>query len=80
MLGCSRTNSPSAHDCERWAAASHTGCLPCERLHSIACCHHLPPTFPQIEEETRNLAHYTDFRVVSVVGGQSIEDQGFLLR
>ena len=34
----------------------------------------------QIEEETRNLAHYTDFRVVSVVGGQSIEDQGFLLR
>jgi ATP-dependent RNA helicase DDX23/PRP28 len=34
----------------------------------------------QIEEETRNLAHYTDFRVVSVVGGQSIEDQGFALR
>ncbi|KAL4436059.1 hypothetical protein ABPG77_005507 [Micractinium sp. CCAP 211/92] len=34
----------------------------------------------QIEEETRNLAHYTDFRVVSVWGGQSIEDQGFLLR
>jgi superfamily II DNA/RNA helicase len=40
------------------------------------CCYlHL-----QIEEETRNLAHYTDYRVVSVVGGQSIEDQGFLLR
>lgn len=37
-------------------------------------------TAAQIEEETRNLAHYTDFRVVSVVGGQSIEDQGFLLR
>ncbi len=35
---------------------------------------------PQIEEETRNLAHYTEFRVVSVVGGQSIEDQGFALR
>ncbi|KAI7836834.1 hypothetical protein COHA_009335 [Chlorella ohadii] len=34
----------------------------------------------QIEEETRNLAHYTEFRVVSVVGGQSIEDQGFALR
>lgn len=34
----------------------------------------------QIEEEARNLAHYTDFRVVSVVGGQSIEDQGFALR
>ena len=26
------------------------------------------------------MAHYTDFRVVSVVGGQSIEDQGVLLR
>ena len=34
----------------------------------------------QIEEETRSLAHYTDFRVVSVVGGQSIEEQGFALR
>eukprot|EP00887_Chlorella_sp_A99_P003990 scaffold11.g3990.t1 len=34
----------------------------------------------QIEEETRSLAHYTDFRVVGVVGGQNIEDQGFLLR
>ena len=26
------------------------------------------------------MAHFTDFRVVSVVGGQSIEDQGVLLR
>lgn len=34
----------------------------------------------QIEEEARSLAQYTDFRVVSVVGGQSIEDQGFALR
>ena len=34
----------------------------------------------QIEEETRQLAHYTEYRVVSVVGGQSIEDQGFKLR
>ncbi|PSC74094.1 DEAD-box ATP-dependent RNA helicase 21 [Micractinium conductrix] len=34
----------------------------------------------QIEEETRNMAHFTDFRVVSVVGGQSIEEQGFALR
>lgn len=34
----------------------------------------------QIEEEAKNLAHFTNFRVVSVVGGQSIEDQGFLLR
>lgn len=34
----------------------------------------------QIEEETRALAHFTGFRVVSVVGGQSIEDQGFALR
>ncbi|RMZ56486.1 hypothetical protein APUTEX25_001333 [Auxenochlorella protothecoides] len=34
----------------------------------------------QIEEETRSLAHFTDFRVVSVVGGQSIEEQGFALR
>ncbi|EFN60128.1 hypothetical protein CHLNCDRAFT_56582 [Chlorella variabilis] len=34
----------------------------------------------QIEEEARNLAHYTEFRVVSVVGGQSIEDQGVALR
>jgi ATP-dependent RNA helicase DDX23/PRP28 len=34
----------------------------------------------QIEEEARALAHYTGFRVVSVVGGQSIEDQGVALR
>ena len=34
----------------------------------------------QIEEETRNMAHFTDFRVVSVVGGQSLEEQGFALR
>jgi ATP-dependent RNA helicase DDX23/PRP28 len=34
----------------------------------------------QIEEETRKMCHYTGFRVVSVVGGQSIEEQGFLLR
>ena len=34
----------------------------------------------QIEEETRKLAAHTDFRVVSVVGGQPIEDQGFALR
>lgn len=26
------------------------------------------------------LAQYTDYRMVSVVGGQSIEDQGFKLR
>lgn len=34
----------------------------------------------QIEEETRQLAYFTEYRVVSVVGGQSIEDQGFKLR
>lgn len=34
----------------------------------------------QIEVETRKLAKYTGYRVVSVVGGQSIEDQGFALR
>lgn len=34
----------------------------------------------QIEEETKALAQYTDFRAVSVVGGQSIEEQGFQLR
>lgn len=46
-----------------------------------------PPTHPtlrtlgsQIEEEAKNLAHFTPYRIVSVVGGQSIEDQGFLLR
>jgi ATP-dependent RNA helicase DDX23/PRP28 len=39
-----------------------------------------PHCHPQIEEEAKNLAHFTPYRVVSVVGGQSIEDQGFLLR
>ena len=34
----------------------------------------------QIEEETGRLGHYTDYRICSVVGGQSIEDQGFKLR
>jgi ATP-dependent RNA helicase DDX23/PRP28 len=34
----------------------------------------------QIEEEARTLAAFTPFRVVGVVGGQPIEDQGFLLR
>ncbi|KDD73255.1 DEAD/DEAH box helicase [Helicosporidium sp. ATCC 50920] len=34
----------------------------------------------QIEEETKNLARFTPTRVVSVVGGQSIEEQGFALR
>eukprot|EP00242_Pyramimonas_sp_CCMP2087_P002236 CAMPEP_0198230128 /NCGR_PEP_ID=MMETSP1445-20131203/114493_1 /TAXON_ID=36898 /ORGANISM="Pyramimonas sp., Strain CCMP2087" /LENGTH=776 /DNA_ID=CAMNT_0043910635 /DNA_START=98 /DNA_END=2431 /DNA_ORIENTATION=+ len=34
----------------------------------------------QIEEETVKFAHFMDYRVVSVVGGQSIEEQGFKLR
>ncbi|KAK3265261.1 Envelope glycoprotein gp160, partial [Cymbomonas tetramitiformis] len=34
----------------------------------------------QIEEETNKFAHFMDFRVVSVVGGQNIEEQGFKLR
>lgn len=34
----------------------------------------------QIEEETEKLANYTKYRMCSVVGGQSIEDQGFKLR
>lgn len=34
----------------------------------------------QIDEETKKLAEYTDFRVTHVVGGQSIEEQGFQLR
>ncbi|KXZ50152.1 hypothetical protein GPECTOR_17g788 [Gonium pectorale] len=34
----------------------------------------------QIEEETHKLAHYTNYRVTSVVGGQSIEEQGAKLR
>ncbi|BFI25496.1 ATP-dependent RNA helicase DDX23/PRP28 [Marchantia polymorpha subsp. ruderalis] len=34
----------------------------------------------QIEEETVKFAHYLDIRVVSIVGGQSIEEQGFKLR
>ncbi|EFJ18460.1 hypothetical protein SELMODRAFT_165735 [Selaginella moellendorffii] len=34
----------------------------------------------QIEEETVKFAHYLDIHVVSIVGGQSIEEQGFKLR
>ena len=34
----------------------------------------------QIEEETTKFAQYLDYRVTSVVGGQSIEEQGFKLR
>ncbi len=34
----------------------------------------------QIEEETAKLAHYTTYRITSVVGGQSIEEQGSKLR
>lgn len=34
----------------------------------------------QIDEETQKLAEYTGFRVTHVVGGQSIEEQGFQLR
>ncbi|KAG0562769.1 hypothetical protein KC19_9G170100 [Ceratodon purpureus] len=34
----------------------------------------------QIEDETVKFAHFLDIRVVSIVGGQSIEDQGFKLR
>ncbi|CAM6086451.1 unnamed protein product [Calypogeia fissa] len=34
----------------------------------------------QIEEETVKFAHYLDIRVVSIVGGQSIEEQSFKLR
>ena len=34
----------------------------------------------QIEEEAIKLAHYTKFRTTSIVGGQSIEDQGAKLR
>jgi len=34
----------------------------------------------QIEEETRKLARFTPFRVVAVVGGQAIEEQGVKLR
>lgn len=33
-----------------------------------------------VQEETQKLAQFTEFRMVSVVGGQSIEDQGFKLR
>ena len=33
-----------------------------------------------LQEETRKIAEYTDYRMVSVVGGQSIEEQGFKLR
>ena len=34
----------------------------------------------QIEEETTKFATFLEYRVTSVVGGQSIEDQGFKLR
>lgn len=34
----------------------------------------------QIEEETVKLAQFTSFRVTSIVGGQSIEEQGTKLR
>ncbi|KAK9817009.1 hypothetical protein WJX72_008215 [[Myrmecia] bisecta] len=34
----------------------------------------------QIEEEAAKLAAFTPYRMVSVVGGQNIEDQGFKLR
>jgi len=34
----------------------------------------------QIEEETVKFAHFLDYRVASVVGGQDIEQQGFKLR
>ncbi|KAK6797002.1 hypothetical protein RDI58_004703 [Solanum bulbocastanum] len=34
----------------------------------------------QIEDETVKFAHYLGIKVVSIVGGQSIEDQGFRIR
>ena len=34
----------------------------------------------QIEEETIKLAKFTGYRVASIVGGQSIEEQGVKLR
>ena len=34
----------------------------------------------QIEEEIIKFAHYLDIRAVSIVGGKSIEEQGFKLR
>ncbi|KAK1373392.1 DEAD-box ATP-dependent RNA helicase 21 [Heracleum sosnowskyi] len=34
----------------------------------------------QIEDETVKFAHYMGIRVVSIVGGQSIEEQGFKIR
>ncbi|GFP86685.1 dead-box ATP-dependent RNA helicase 21 [Phtheirospermum japonicum] len=34
----------------------------------------------QIEEETVKFAHYMGIKVVSIVGGQSIEEQGFKIR
>ena len=33
-----------------------------------------------VQEETTKLAQFTDYRMVSVVGGQNIEEQGFKLR
>ena len=35
---------------------------------------------PLVQEETMKLAQFTDYRMVSVVGGQNIEEQGFKLR
>ena len=32
------------------------------------------------QEEARKLAQFTEYRMVSVVGGQNIEEQGFKLR
>ena len=37
-------------------------------------------TNAMVQEETTKLAQYTDYRMVSVVGGQNIEEQGFKLR
>ncbi|KAL2523324.1 DEAD-box ATP-dependent RNA helicase 21 [Forsythia ovata] len=34
----------------------------------------------QIEDETVKFAHYLGIKVVSIVGGQSIEEQGFRIR
>ncbi|KAL2512030.1 DEAD-box ATP-dependent RNA helicase 21 [Abeliophyllum distichum] len=34
----------------------------------------------QIEDETIKFAHYLGIKVVSIVGGQSIEEQGFKIR
>ena len=46
----------------------------------LIICQSVSWTGLQIEEEAVKLAHFTPYRMVSVVGGQSIEDQGFKLR